>query len=303
MPPGGNGESRPGLADAAHSDPAPALSVGEVGKDGQPELGPRAVDLGQHDDEPPAQTHQRTQAAVTRRPPDGVEQRVAFGVGVLEVGVSAIDDHHPVGPLDVVADGAGQGHRSFAVTAREQLVQQVPAQPALGLDDTLETGQFHGQDGGAMLQRDVIVRAGEARRVHEGDDSDQVFARAGNGDEAAVFPHRLSLFAEAQEHAHTRVGRVLPGGLRRPGTGPGQEIAVAVLDGDFEAGELVQGIGDALLPLALDGHAGQAGVDRRLALEGTDGLGQCVVGGPKGLGGGAVALVEPRVGEGDTGLL
>ena len=72
-------------------------------------------------------------------------------------------------------------------------------------------------------------------------------------------------------------------------------MALAVLDGGGTASEVVNGVHDPLLPLALQGHPGQPLVDGHTALEGRTGRPQ---------GGGAVPFpgLENSVGQGHAGV-
>ena len=76
----------------------------------------------------------------------------------------ALDDHHAVRALQVVAQRAGPGERALLVGAGEQLVDQVAAQPQLALGQAAHPGQLHRQHRGAVLERHQLLVAGAARR-------------------------------------------------------------------------------------------------------------------------------------------
>ena len=180
------------------------------------------------------------------------------------------DDDHAVRPLEVVAQRGGPGDGAVGVGAREQLVEQVAAQPQLALGQAAHPGQLHREHRGAVFERHQLLVARAAGGVDEHDHAERVALRVRDRQQPGAVADRPPLLLGPREQplpARRGVLRVRVG-RRRPG--PGLQVAVPVLDRDLQPGELVHGAGDALPPLTGDGHGGEPGVDVHAAPQRAD---------------------------------
>ena len=228
---------------------------------------------------------------------------------VLRAGTT-LDHHDTVRALEVVAQRLGLADRTLLVRAGEQLLDEIPAGPHLGLGDAPHASELHGQHGGAVLQRDMLLLARRGRRVDQDQHADNVLAWASDRHEPATLADRTTLAQDMAEHLFPPGRRVLRVGLGTVGAGPGPQVAVAILDADGITGDLVHGVGDALLALAGHRDASQPVVDRGAALErpdrvsqhGVRGL-QLLSRGPQFLGRSTFPRVQVGVAERHAGLL
>ena len=132
---------------------------------------------------------------------------------------------------------------------------------------------------------------------------EHVRAGRGKGDHPRTLPDRLTL---AQQFAKQLVPLILSRlrvGIGPVGTGPRPQVAVPVLDGDRQAGEIVQRLGDPGGALTGGRDGRQPLVDLHAAAQCGDSDLERVVGDLQLQGAGALPLMHPRVGDGDPGLL
>ena len=214
-----------------------------------------------------------------------------------------LDQHHPVGPFQVVGDGLGPHEGALLVGPAEEDVDQVALEAEVGLGQAPQAGQLHGQHGGGMLEGDPFVLAGGAGRVDEGEDADGVVPGHGHRHQAALVPYRLGGPDDAVEDLRPGRRRRLRIGIGAVGPGPGPEVPEAVLDRHRIAGHLVERLGDAGLTLAGQGHPGEAVVDLHAEPQRRDRPFEVGVGPLQVLGGGALPGVEAGVAEGQPGLV
>jgi hypothetical protein len=161
------------VAPTAHADPA--LSAPQLGKDGALKFRPGHVDgVGEHDDRTRASDEQGTNTEVASGPPHGMEEQL-----VVAVTSPAFDDNDVVGALEVIAEGLGMGEGTFFIRASEEFLHKVSAQSELGLRQTTEAGQLHGQDSRPVLDSHELMFSRHFRGIEEGEDADDVVAGLG----------------------------------------------------------------------------------------------------------------------------
>lgn len=176
-------------------------------------------------------------------------------------------DRDVVRSVQVVADGLGPGVRAAVVGAGEQVVHEFPAQPQLGLRQTAAVGQFQRQCRARVFEGEHVGPARRAVGVDERDDAEYLTVMAGQSDEASLVADRAQLAHRVMHEllAPERIGLGVGLGRHRPLLG--QEVSEAVLDTGGEAGQLVHGGRDAVLPLVGDGGPGEDVVHGALPLQ------------------------------------
>src|SRR5581483_4668799 len=156
---------------------------------------------------------------------------------------------------------------------------------------------------GTVLKCDEFLLTGGTARVDEDEHAQYVFSRPGDGEQPAGLADRAALAQCPAKHLLATGLWVLGVRLWPVGASPGPEVAVPVLDGDRQAGQLVHCPGDALLALAADRDPGQLVMDGGGAFQRSNRLRQRGVCRGKLLSCGPLLGMEPRIGQRDAGLL
>ena len=154
-----------------------------------------------------------------------------------------------------------------------------------------------------MLKSDQVGCIDGATRVDERDEAQHVRTGRGKGDHPRALPDRLSLPQQFAKQLVPLILSRLRVGIGPVGAGPRPQVAVAVLDGHRQTGQIVQRLGDPGGSLAGGGDGRQSLVDLHAPAQGGDSDLERVVGDLQLQGAGALPLVHPRVGDGDPGLL
>jgi serine phosphatase RsbU (regulator of sigma subunit) len=159
------------------ADADPAQAAAEFPAYGLAEARPRPVGVGQHDHLPAPYGEQRADPRVPHRRADGAPEPLVD---------RAADDDHPVRSPQVVAEGVGAGQHGLLAGAGQQLLDQVASEAQLGLGDVVQVGEFEAEDGRGVLEGDAFWAAGRLARVDQGEQAEDVVARARRDDEAAL---------------------------------------------------------------------------------------------------------------------
>ncbi len=152
-------------------------------------------------------------------------------------------------------------HRLVVGSAGEELLHQVPTHAQLRFRGTGQPGQLHGQHRRGVLQGNQLELADPVIGVEESEGPDHVGPRGGEADNPIAMAAHPTLGGQFPQHALPDGSLRLGAGLRRLGRGARPKVAVAILDGDREPGQLVQGLGQRLRSPAGAGHLVDTGVD------------------------------------------
>ena len=192
------------------------------------------------------------------------------------VRVTVDDDDDAMRRFEVEAERFGVAARFFFRMPSEHVVDEIASEPQLCLGDRVQPRQLDREHCRGVLQRDEVGWLRRTFGIPQRDHTDDVVGRAGDRDDAVVDAHRAVGRDRETEclGASTRCLLVISLGKA---SCPRACVPVAVLDRDRKAGQLVQGVGNRLLPGAACRKCGQPDVNSGAALEGGDRCGKLVV--------------------------
>src|ERR671916_2031481 len=125
--------------------------------------------------------------------------------------------------------------------------------------------ELQGQHGVCVLEGDLLTVSGGSVWVDEGDHAEHYAAWLRQRDQPAFVPHQAPGLDGTPHGLLTASGTGFRIGVGSSGAAPCGEVAVAVLDGDRQPGQLMQCSGDAPLALPRRGYRGEAVVDVQAA--------------------------------------
>ena len=178
----------------------------------------------------------------------------------------------------VVVQRLGALVGALVVGAGEQILDELAADPQLGVGQPAQPGQLNGQHGGAVLDGHHVRAGRPAARVDQREQAEHPGARRGQGDHAVAVAHRPARRHQPAQQLGPLVGGRLGVGVGLTGAGPGGQVAVPVLDRHGQPGEVVQRLGDAGRALPRGRDPGQPLVDLHAAAQRGHGLLQRLVG-------------------------
>ncbi len=236
-------------------------------------------------------------AEVTSGSARGAEQVLDIAVVVRPYGGNAVRAQQ------VVAEALGKCERALFARARQELVHQIAPQPQLDFRDGAQSCELDREHRRAVLERRLLPFAGGSGGIDEREHAQEIVVRTRDREQTITIPDRLAGRGSPSQHRAPNARRRLGVRNGRALPGPRAQVPVPVLDDDGVPGQIVYHLRDDRLVSTGDCDLGEARVDCGLAFEGRQRLREHGVRIAELLDGIPFAIMQPRVGERDPGLL
>jgi hypothetical protein len=146
---------------------------------------------------------------------------------------------------------------ALVVDAVEQVVDEVAAQPQLGLGQRTLVGELHGQHDRTLLQREDVPLPRMLAGIDHAEHAQHLVARLGDRHDPIAVPHGPPAAPDLVSSSARIRGRGRGIGTRTTRAGPGEQVAEAVLDHDGQPDELVHRVGDPDRTASVSRHPGE----------------------------------------------